>query len=124
MPLIGRLVVEQQDHVAAPELLEVAQTRWDIDRDPVVTWDREGRRFWLADPAGDDHVRLATFPTGVADPRAVAVALAETMASCDFPPTDAHASVPRVAAALAVAGHRDLAATVRAPGTDSSPERR
>ena len=114
----------EQDQVPAPALLEVAQVRWDIDREPVVTWDHAARRFWLADPAGDDRVRLATFPTGVADPPAVATALAETMASCDFPPTDDHASVPRVAAALAVAGHPDLAATVQAPATTPGREPR
>ncbi|HKJ55528.1 MAG TPA: hypothetical protein VJ978_06030 [Nitriliruptoraceae bacterium] len=112
----------EQDSVAAPGLLEVAQTRWDLEREPVVTWDRDGRRFFLADPGGDERIQLAGFPSPVGDPRSVATALADTLASCDFPPTDDHASVPRVTAALAAAGHRDLADLVTAPETSAGAQ--
>ena len=96
--------------VPAPGLREVAEVRWDVDRDPVVRWSEGGRTFWLADP-GDagNTVVLASFPVGVDDPGTVATALADTLASCDFPPTDEHASVPRVAAALRVSDFGHLA---------------
>lgn len=95
-------------HVPAPGLREVAQVRWDVDRDPVVCWSQDHCTFWLGDPGEDaDTVVLATFAAGVDEPHVVATALADTLASCDFPPTDDHASVPRVTAALRVAdlGH-------------------
>lgn len=93
---------------AAPGLREVAETWWDVDRDPAVAWDDDGRRFTLVDPGDPVHeLELARFGTPVADPDAVAAALAEGLAACDFPPTEDRASVPRVAATLRVAGIRD-----------------
>ena len=56
-----------------------------------------GYRFAL------DSVLLARFATVPDDPRAVAEALATTLAACDFPPVDDHASQPRVRAALRTA---------------------
>lgn len=72
----------------APELREVAGTWWDVDRDPEVVWDADGRRFELVDPAAPgSRLRLAWFAEPVADPPALAAALARGLAACDFPPT-------------------------------------
>lgn len=72
----------------APALLEVAQTWWDVDRTPAVTWDEHARRFDLVDP-GDprSRLRLVVFRDAVTDPERVAEVLAEAFAACDFPPT-------------------------------------
>lgn len=91
-------------HHPAPALREVAEVWWDLERDPVVAWDATGRRFWLTDPEEvDRHLALATYRAPVADPPRVARALAEGLASCDFPPTEDAASPSRVAATLRAA---------------------
>lgn len=96
----------------APGLREVAETWWDVDRDPAVAYDDDRRRFMLIDPEDPGHeLELARFATPVDDPDAVAAALAEGLAACDFPPTEDRASVPRVTATLRVAGIRDRPAT-------------
>jgi hypothetical protein len=88
----------------APALLEVAQTWWDVDHDPAVTWDREGRRFDLVDPeAPTSRLRLVVFADPVADPPAVAAVLADAFAACDFPPTGD--GVPPGRAALTLRAH-------------------
>lgn len=72
----------------APGLREVAGTWWDVERDPVVVWDADGRRFDLVDP--DDpgaRLRLAHLAEPPADPTVVAIVLARGLAACDFPPT-------------------------------------
>ncbi len=72
----------------APELAEVARIWWDVDHDPVVTWDVTGRSFCLADPQDHDaRLHLVTFADPVADPARIAGVLAEAFAACDFPPT-------------------------------------
>lgn len=72
----------------APDLLEVAQTWWDVDRVPVVTWDHDARRFDLVDPQEPRHrLRLAVFRDPVAEPARLAAVFAEAFAACDFPPT-------------------------------------
>lgn len=94
----------------APGLREVAETRWDVDRDPVVAWSDDGRVFWLADPEEPTHrVELFRAASSTEEPSVVAAALAETVAACDFPPTDDRASQPRVRAALRAAGLGRLA---------------
>jgi hypothetical protein len=97
--------------VPAPELAEVAHTWWDVDRDPVVTWDASARRFELVDPEQlDSRLELVTLRTPATDPRRAAASLAEAFAACDFPPTGR--GVP-VASAIRVA--RDL-------GLDPDPD--
>lgn len=95
---------EESDQVPAPGLHEVALVWWDVDRDPVVTWDGSGRHFQLRDPEGDGTLHLVTLDEPAADPRRVARALGEGLASCDFPPTGERASPTRVAATLRAAG--------------------
>lgn len=96
----------------APGLREVAQIWWDVDRDPAVSWDEEGTTFVLLDPDHPTHrLDLVTFAAPVADPAAIAAALADGLASCDFPPTGERASPTRVAATLRVAGVRERPAT-------------
>ena len=73
--------------VPAPDLVEVAQIWWDVERVPMVVWDLDGRDFHLVDP--DDpssRLLLARFDHSVHDPQEVAEALAEGLAACDFPP--------------------------------------
>jgi hypothetical protein len=98
--------------IRAPGLREVAEVRWDVERDPAVVWDDTGRHFELVDPA-DPAARLdlATFAAPVADPARVAAALAEGLASCDFPPTGDTVAPGRAALALRAAGVRETPAT-------------
>lgn len=97
--------VDLDPGVAAPELLEVAQTWWDVDRVPAVTWSADGTVYDLVDPANSDRrlrlLRLASPPHE--PPRRVAEVLAEGLAACDFPPTGEEASANRVAATLKAA---------------------
>lgn len=106
--------------VLAPALREVAAIWWDVDRDPAVTWDADGRVFDLVDPdtgsGGDrapgpdggsddvDRLALVRFAQPVAAPRAVAMALADGLAACDFPPTGDGVAPARAATTLRVAG--------------------
>ena len=93
--------------VSAPELREVAQTWWDVDVDPAVTWDASGTRFLLVDPTDPSrHLHLLALTEPAEDPRAVATVLAEGLAACDFPPTANRAAPGRVQATLRVAGVR------------------
>lgn len=91
--------------VPAPELLEVAQTWWDVDRVPIVTWSADGTVYDLVDPGEPDRrlrlLRLASSPHE--PPRRVAEVLADGLAACDFPPTGEEASPNRVAATLKAA---------------------
>ena len=90
--------------VPAPELREVAQTWWDVDVDPLVTWDAVGLHFTLVDPTdASRRLRLLELAEPVEDPRGLAVVLAEGLAACDFPPTDDAASPGRVRATLRAA---------------------
>lgn len=90
--------------VPAPALEEVATTWWDVEVTPEVVWSSDGRRFELVDPGDPSRrlhlLRLASRPD---DPAEVAVALAEGLAACDFPPTDEQASPSRVVATLRAA---------------------
>jgi hypothetical protein len=96
----------------APELLEVAETWWDVDRVPAVTWDTDGRRFDLVDPSAPaTRLRLVTFTEPVDDPAAVASVLAGAFAACDFPPNGDGVSPER--AELTVRAHGIRAAVAR-----------
>ena len=89
----------------APGLRETADIWFDTGRDPVVVWDRAGRRFTLQDPLDPGHtLQLVSYPSGVADPARLAKALADGLAACDFPPTADGAAASHVASALRVAG--------------------
>lgn len=97
--------------VPAPELVEVAQIWWDVERVPMVVWDPTGREFHLTDP--DDppsRLLLARFSEGVADPHQVAQALAEGLAACDFPPNGDGVVPERARRTLHAAGIRGLPA--------------
>ncbi len=77
---------------------------WDVERDPVVTWDDERRVFELVDPECAGHrLGLLVLPEAVVDPGELARVLAEGLASCDFPPTGACASPRKVDATLRAA---------------------
>lgn len=90
--------------VPAPELLEVSQTWWDVDRVPVVTWDTDGTVFELVDPTdGARRLHLLRLAEPAPDPAALAATLAEGLAACDFPPTGARASPSRVRGTLRAA---------------------
>ncbi len=93
--------------VPAPGLRETAEIWWDATVDPIVTWDGEGRRFWLVHPS-DPAQRLALLVRDepVAEPRSVARALAEGLAACDFPPTAEGVPPGRADATLRAAGVR------------------
>lgn len=97
--------------IPAPELLEVAQIWWDVERVPVIVWDDAGCSFHLVDP---DHprsrLRLARFAAPVADPERVAIALADGLAACDFPPNGEGVGPERARVTLRAAGVRDLPA--------------
>ena len=96
----------------APGLREVAETWWDVERDPVVAWSDDGCDFWLADPEDPtNRLELARFPTAVADPERVAAVLADGLAACDFPPTGQQASPARVVTTLRVAGMSEVPST-------------
>ncbi|MCC5948933.1 MAG: hypothetical protein JJT89_10800 [Nitriliruptoraceae bacterium] len=95
--------------VPAPALDEVAAIWWDLDATPEVRWRADGpdhQLVELVDPTAPDvHVLLLARVAGDGHlAREVAVALAEGLAACDFPPTGTRASAPRVAATLRVAG--------------------
>lgn len=91
--------------LAAPGLRETADIWFDTDRDPVIVWDAAGRHFELQDPLEPEHtLELANYPSGVTDPVALARALADGLAACDFPPTGRGAAASHVASALRVAG--------------------
>lgn len=91
--------------VPAPALLEVAQTWWDVEHDPVVVWDATGCRFDLADPHDTTaRLRLVVLASPPADPAAVADVLAEAFAACDFPPTGDGVPTARAAATLRAHG--------------------
>lgn len=103
--------------VAAPELLEVAQTWWDVDAVPVVVWDDGGTVFELVDPTdGGRRLQLLTLAEPVEDPGALASVLAEGLAACDFPPTGERASPSRVRATLRAA----RLSVASAPGWDDA----
>lgn len=91
--------------IVAPALREIAQTRWDVDRDPAVVWDDAGQLFELVDPEDDSQrVRLAAFDVPVTDPVEVGSALAEGLAACDLPPTADGVGPERAALTLRAAG--------------------
>lgn len=95
--------------VPAPALEEVAQVWWDVEREPVVCWDDEGRRFVLVDPGDPGNVLvLADLAAPADDPAAVAAVLAEGLAACDFPPSGERAAERRVAATLRAAGRSEV----------------
>jgi hypothetical protein len=95
--------------IPAPELVEVAQIWWDVDRIPTVIWDAADRDFHLVDPADPgSRLLLARFPGPVDDPRAVAVALAEGLAACYFPPNGDGVTPERARSTLRAAGVRGL----------------
>jgi hypothetical protein len=90
--------------VPAPALAEVSRTWWDVDHDPVVSWDESATRFDLVDPDdGSARLRLVRLATSAPDPARAAARLAEGLAACDFPPTgdgvpaDSAAEVARAA---------------------------
>lgn len=92
--------------VPAPALRETADIWFDTGNDPEVVWDGPGERFDLVDPEHPGEHRLTLFTTtdGASDPAALARALADGLAACDFPPTGDRASPRHVAAALRAAG--------------------
>lgn len=101
--------------VPAPELLEVAQTWWDVDEVPVVTWDAAGTTFELVDATDRTRrLHLLRLAEPAVDPAALAATLAEGLAACDFPPTGQRASPTRVRATLRAA----RVDAVPAPGWD------
>jgi hypothetical protein len=86
-------------------LRETADIWFDTGRDPVITWDAEGRRFDLVDPEPrGERLSLYVAPRPASDPRRLALALADGLAACDFPPTGDGASPSHVAKALSAAG--------------------
>lgn len=90
--------------VPAPALLEVAQTWWDVDEVPVVTWDADATTFELVDPTDDTRrLHLLRLAEPASDPEGLAATLAEGLAACDFPPTGERASPSRVRGTLRVA---------------------
>jgi hypothetical protein len=104
--------------VPAPDLVEVARIWWDVERVPIVIWDRTGRDFHLVDP--DDpssRLLLARFGEGVADPQEVAEALAEGLAACDFPPNGDGVVPERARRTLHAAGIRALPADRPSPAS-------
>lgn len=97
--------IPRDREVAAPGLRETADIWFDTDRDPVVVWDAEVRRFLLADPIAPEHrLTLLVTERPVRDPHRVAKVLAEGLAACDFPPTEDRASQRNVERALRAAG--------------------
>ncbi len=95
--------------VPAPELVEVAQIWWDVERVPVVVWDPAGCEFHLVDPEeSGSRLLLARFAGGVTDPREVAETLAEGLAACDFPPNGDGVAPERAKRTLRAAGVREL----------------
>lgn len=89
----------------APDLLEVAQTWWDVERVPAVTWSPDARSFELVDPGEPtSRLHLATFRHPVEDPAKVAAILAEAIAACDFPPAGGGVPPARAARTLQAFG--------------------
>ena len=96
--------LDQDRCLPAPELREVAQTWWDVDAVPVVSWDAGACRFVLVDSTDPrNHLRLLTLAEPADDPRRLATVLAEGLAACDFPPTGDGAAPGRVRATLRAA---------------------
>jgi hypothetical protein len=94
--------------IPAPELVEVAQIWWDVDRVPVVVWGDDAREFHLIDPDEPaSRLLLARFERGVPDPLEVAGALAEGLAACDFPPNGDGVVPERASRTLQAAGIRE-----------------
>jgi hypothetical protein len=93
------------DATPAPGLREVAEVWWDVDRDPVLVWSKDGGTLWLADPSDpDQRLLIGRFAAAPADPERVAAALADGLAACDFPPTGEAADPDHVQRALDAAG--------------------
>ncbi len=91
--------------IDAPALLEVAQTRWDVERVPQVVWDADATVFDMVDPEDPTlRITLARFHTSVTDPVRVATVLSEGLAACDFPPTGDGLAPGRAALTLRIAG--------------------
>jgi len=91
--------------IAAPQLLEVAQIWWDVERVPYVVWDDAACIFELVDPADMQlRLRLARFSGPVTDPAQIAVALAQGLAACDFPPNGDGVESERARVTLRAAG--------------------
>jgi hypothetical protein len=90
--------------VPAPDLRETADVWFDSGHDPVVTWDAEGRRFELVDPAGGGRLLVYEAPQPARDAAALARVLASSLAACDFPPTGTSAAPSHVLAALRANG--------------------
>jgi hypothetical protein len=89
----------------APELAEVARIWWDVDHDPVVAWDEDGRCFDLVDPQEpSSRLRLVTLVAPAPDPGRVAAALADGLAACDFPPNGDGVPLERAALTLRTNG--------------------
>lgn len=93
----------------APQLRETADIWWDSGFDPVITWDASGRRYRLRDGApapAEPALTLLVVDRGPTprDPVAIATALAEGLAACDFPPTDTTVPPQRARATLRAAG--------------------
>lgn len=97
--------MDSADGIEAPELAEVSQIWWDVERVPVVVWDDTGTRFDLVDPEHPEgnRLHLAQLAEPASDPAELARVLAEGLASCDFPPLGQRAAPGRVEAALRVA---------------------
>lgn len=101
---------------AAPELLEVAQTWWNVDEVPLVVWDADATVFELVDPTdASRRLHLLRLEEPSQDPAALAATLADGLAACDFPPTGQRASPGRVLATLRAA----RTAVTPAPGWDA-----
>lgn len=91
--------------IPAPALRETAEIWWDSATDPLVVWDEAGRRFELVDAADpSQRLTLVLLAEPPPDPDAVARALAEGLAACDFPPTGSGVPPARAAATLRAAG--------------------
>lgn len=89
----------------APGLQETAEIWWDAEDPPLVEWDEHGRRIELVNGAdAGNRLLLWSSPEPVPDVERVARALAEGLASCDFPPTGDGVSRPRAEATLRAAG--------------------
>jgi hypothetical protein len=103
--------MSEDRRVPAPGLMETAEIWWDAEVAPVIEWDRSGQEFTLLD-ASDPGNRLLLWRAAspVHDPGAVAAALAEGLAACDFPPTGEGVSPQRAAVTLRVAGLSHLSA--------------
>lgn len=102
----------QSRQIPAPQLRETADIWWDSATDPVIAWDRTGRRFWLVDGADAanrltliDHTADQAADLGVA-PVQVAEVLRDGLAACDFPSTADGVTPARATATLRAGGLR------------------